>query len=220
MDGKIPRLLTESKEGLVVKKNLFALFSLALIVSLAFVGCQKPDAELKRAEQAISDARADGAAEYAAGDLASAEQLLAEGKELMKKFCYKKAKEKFEEAYRLAMIAKGKKPAGYCPSEGSSGGGTTITKNQSGKPTSHTVVKGECLWRIAEYDQIYDDPFQWPLIYSENRENIDRTANRHGFHQNEENWIFPGQEFSIPRDATTDEIKAARRRAGAPAVQN
>lgn len=202
-----------------MKKNFFALFCLILIVSLAFVGCQKPEEEMKRAEQAISDAKAAGAAEYAAGDLASAEQLLAEGKELMKKFCYQKAKEKFEEAYRLAMIAKGKKPAGACPTEGSSGG-APITKDQSGKPTSHTVVKGECLWRIAEYDQIYDDPFQWPLIYSENRENIDKTANQHGFHQNEENWIFPDQQFSIPRDASTDEIKSARRRAGAPAVQD
>jgi len=82
---------------------------------------------------------------------------------------------------------------------------------------SHTVVKGECLWWIAEYGKIYDDPFQWPLIYDANRDEIDKTANRYGHNQKEEDWIFPGQQFDIPRDASLDDIKAARKRAGAPA---
>ena len=203
-----------------MKKNWFTLSAIAIIMAVMFVGCQKPEQEMKRAQQAISDAKAAGAAEYAAGDLASAEQAMAEGQAQMKKFCYKKAKEKFEEAYRLALIAKGKRPAGAggSASEGAGPGGSSgaIGMGASGKPTSHTVVKGECLWRIAESDQIYDDPFEWPLIYSDNRENIDKTAHQHGFRTQEENWIFPEQQLAIPRDSTTEQIKAARHRAGAP----
>jgi len=33
------------------------------------------------------------------------------------------------------------------------------------RPRNWVVEKGECLWKIAEYEKIYNDPFQWPLIY-------------------------------------------------------
>ncbi|HBE95010.1 MAG TPA: peptidoglycan-binding protein [Desulfovibrio sp.] len=71
-------------------------------------------------------------------------------------------------------------------------------------PTSHTVVKGECLWWISEYKQIYNDPFMWPLIYKANRAQIKKSPNL----------IYPGQNFAIPRDFTLDEAKAARQMAG------
>jgi nucleoid-associated protein YgaU len=201
-----------------MKKNFWVLGSLALIVAIMIGGCKKPDEEMKRAMAAIEEAKKAGAGEYASGDLASAEQLLAEGRELMRQYRYAEAKAKFEEAYRLALSAKGKATSQQGgPGEPKPGGSTPIGKDGSPLPTSHTVVKGECLWRIAEYDQMYDDPFQWPLIYQANRDNIDKTAHQHGFRSNEENWIFPDQQFGIPRDASTDEIKAARKRAGAPA---
>lgn len=46
----------------------------------------------------------------------------------------------------------------------------------------------DCLWRIAEYPEIYGDPFQWPKIYSANRDQI-----------KDPDLIFPGQVFQIPR---------------------
>jgi len=57
------------------------------------------------------------------------------------------------------------------------------------KPTSHTVVKGECLWYIAGYDHIYGNPLQWPLIYKANQDKIKNP-----------DLIYPGQVFVIPRD--------------------
>ena len=72
-------------------------------------------------------------------------------------------------------------------------------------PTSHTVVKGECLWWIAEYKNIYNDPFMWPLIYKANRDKIKNP-----------NLIYPGQVFEIPRDFSLDYLKKCRRSAGAP----
>jgi len=69
----------------------------------------------------------------------------------------------------------------------------------------HVVKRGECLWWIAEYEDIYNDPFLWPLIYTANRDRI-RNPDR----------IYPDQVLRIPRSGhTTDEIREARRRAGA-----
>lgn len=73
-------------------------------------------------------------------------------------------------------------------------------------PTTHTVTKGECLWWIAEYKQVYNDPFMWPLIFKANRGQIDNP-----------DLIYPGQQFEIPRYGfTLDEVKQARKEAGAP----
>jgi len=57
------------------------------------------------------------------------------------------------------------------------------------RPSTHRVVKGECLWFIAGYDQIYANPLQWPLIY---KANMDKIKNP--------DLIYPGQVFIIPRD--------------------
>ena len=72
-------------------------------------------------------------------------------------------------------------------------------------PTSHTVERGECLWWIAEYTEIYNDPFMWPLIYKDNRDKIDNP-----------DLIYPDQVFSIPRDFQKNELTESRREAGAP----
>ncbi|MBE9546754.1 MAG: LysM peptidoglycan-binding domain-containing protein [Proteobacteria bacterium] len=70
----------------------------------------------------------------------------------------------------------------------------------------HVVKKGECLWWIAEYKDIYNDPFQWPLIYDANKDQI-----------RDPDLIYPGQVFKIPRSGyTMEKIKEARRSAGAP----
>ena len=53
---------------------------------------------------------------------------------------------------------------------------------------THKVVKGECLWWIAEYKGIYGDPFKWPVIYKANRHQI-----------KDPDLIYPGQELIIPR---------------------
>jgi nucleoid-associated protein YgaU len=67
---------------------------------------------------------------------------------------------------------------------------------------THSVVRGECLWRIAGYPTIYSDPFLWPLIYSANRDHI-----------KDPDLIFPGQVFSIPRDASKADKDKAKHKA-------
>ncbi|PIE69494.1 MAG: hypothetical protein CSA21_02365 [Deltaproteobacteria bacterium] len=71
-------------------------------------------------------------------------------------------------------------------------------------PTQYQVSKGDCLWWIAEFRQIYNDPFMWPLIYKANRDAI-----------NNPDLIYPGQIFSIPRHFTMNEMTQSRKQAGA-----
>jgi len=55
-------------------------------------------------------------------------------------------------------------------------------------PDTYTVVRGDCLWRIAERDYIYNDPSRWPHIYEANKDKI-----------KDPNLIYPRQVFKIIR---------------------
>jgi len=57
------------------------------------------------------------------------------------------------------------------------------------RPATHVVKKGECLWYIAGYEQIYDNPLKWPVIYKANKDRI-----------RDPDLIYPGQVLVIPRD--------------------
>ena len=79
-------------------------------------------------------------------------------------------------------------------------------KKKKAKVESYVVKKGDCLWRIAKMKGIYNDPFLWMVIYEANKDKI-KNPNR----------IYPGQKLVIPRGGMTmDEIKDARKKAGAP----
>jgi tetratricopeptide (TPR) repeat protein len=71
-------------------------------------------------------------------------------------------------------------------------------------PPIHIVREGETLWSLAKSKKIYNDPFQWPLIYKANRDQIKNPL-----------IIYPGQALKIPRNSTLEEIKDARKEAGA-----
>ncbi|MGM0594788.1 MAG: LysM peptidoglycan-binding domain-containing protein [Pseudomonadota bacterium] len=63
---------------------------------------------------------------------------------------------------------------------------------------SYTVVSGDSLWAISGKGSVYGNPYQWPLIYKANRDKIEDA-----------DLIFPGQQFSIERGASSAEIDAA-----------
>jgi len=60
---------------------------------------------------------------------------------------------------------------------------------------SYTVVKGDCLWRIAKKEDFYGNGFAWPKIYQANRDQIKNA-----------DLIFPKQTFKIPN--LTEEEKS------------
>jgi len=59
---------------------------------------------------------------------------------------------------------------------------------KTGQLTWYEVVNGDCLWNIAKKPSIYGDPWEWPLIFFANRDQIEN-----------ENLIFPRQRLSVPR---------------------
>jgi hypothetical protein len=58
---------------------------------------------------------------------------------------------------------------------------------------SYEVVKGDCLWRIAQKPEHYGNGFAWPVIYKANRDEIKNP-----------DLIYPKQTFKIP-NLTEDE---------------
>lgn len=65
--------------------------------------------------------------------------------------------------------------------------------------------KRECLWRIAAYKDILNDPWKWPSIYRANKSDIDSKFQSYTSRTNDpkyqrpEDLIFPGQVLTIPR---------------------
>ena len=76
----------------------------------------------------------------------------------------------------------------------------------------HEVVKGECLWKIAEREDYYGDPFKWPIIWWENQwteEKVQNLGEDERFHLiKDPDLIFPGQKFTFPMKP--DEAKVAK----------
>lgn len=69
----------------------------------------------------------------------------------------------------------------------------------------YVVKKGDSLWWIAKYKDVYNDPFLWPIIFENNKDTI-KNPNR----------IYPGQKLLIPKKGyKMDEIKMIRKKAGA-----
>ena len=66
----------------------------------------------------------------------------------------------------------------------------------------YTVVRGDSLWKIAGKPEIYGNPYEWPLIYKANADQI-RDADL----------IYPGQVFDIDMNPSPDEVAAAIRHA-------
>ena len=69
--------------------------------------------------------------------------------------------------------------------------------DESKMASEYTVVSGDNLWDISAKDSTYGNPYQWPLIYKANSDQI-----------KDADLIYSGQVFSIPT-ASTSEVDAA-----------
>jgi nucleoid-associated protein YgaU len=84
-----------------------------------------------------------------------------------------------------------------------------VKSNLPDKPSQYTVrlITGrrDCLYRIAEYENIYNDPTQWPKLYRANKGVIDAGYERYvrnveqPKYSRAQDLIFPGQVLDIPR---------------------
>ncbi len=60
------------------------------------------------------------------------------------------------------------------------------------------VVRGDSLWSISGKSDVYNNPYQWPLIYKANRDQI-----------KDADLIYPGQKLTVDRNPTAAEVDAA-----------
>lgn len=84
-----------------------------------------------------------------------------------------------------------------------------VKANLPDKPMQYTVrlipERRDCLYRISAYQEIYNDPAQWPTLYRANKGQIDGGFERYQRNVEEpkysraEDLIFPGQVLDIPR---------------------
>ncbi len=79
----------------------------------------------------------------------------------------------------------------YAQTHGSVEGAAQTTDSE------YTVVNGDNLWDISAKDEVYGNPYQWPLIYKANSDQI-----------KDADLIYPGQVFSVP-SASSAEMDAA-----------
>lgn len=63
---------------------------------------------------------------------------------------------------------------------------------------SYTVFSGDTLWGIAAMNNVYANPYQWPLIYRKNSDQI-----------KDADLIYPGQVFSIDLSPSSSQVDAA-----------
>lgn len=64
-----------------------------------------------------------------------------------------------------------------------------VLKIPRGLPYSWKVYKGESLWKIASYPEVYSSGAKWPVIYRANQDKI-----------KDPNIIHPNMELELPRD--------------------
>jgi nucleoid-associated protein YgaU len=92
--------------------------------------------------------------------------------------------------------------------------GSSYSYSSSPSPSTSTVStytvrlipeRRDCLFRIAGYAEIYNDPMQWPKLYEANRGLIDSTFDRYRSTHPEPKYtraadlIYPGQVLDVPR---------------------
>jgi LysM repeat protein len=81
-------------------------------------------------------------------------------------------------------------------------GVVTASRTPAVQPERYAVQRGDTLWGISGREQIYHNPFMWPLIYKANSQQI-----------RDPDLIFPRQIFVIPRNYAPEEAAAAIQRA-------
>ena len=70
------------------------------------------------------------------------------------------------------------------------------------KGFKYVVKKGDTLWDISAKDDIYGDPFQWPLLFKANRDQIE-----------DPDIIEVDQELDVRQDFSREEVEDAIQKA-------
>ena len=157
------------------------------------------------AKAAIAAAQAAQAPQYAATTFQRAKDALAEAEGQMGQPCnYYKALEAANRAKELADRAKKEAEDEIARLKAEEERRRLEAQRAlDAKPTSYTVAKGDCLWKISAKKDIYENPFLWPLIWDANR----------GLIKDHPDLIYPNWVFKINREYTDVDAKRAEKTA-------
>jgi len=184
------------------------LFSVALLSLGLITGCATTDESTDSsaaAAQAIADAKAANAEAKAVNYewrdtgkiIADAEKKLAAGDADSALALANKAKSQANIAVSQAEFENKKflnsNTVAYVPVKSN-----TFSGGKPGRVDSYSVTRGDNLWNISGKEDVYANPYQWPLIYKTNRSQI-----------KDADLIYPGQVLDIDQNASASEIDAA-----------
>jgi len=190
------------------------LFSVALLSLGLITGCastdEAADSSSTSAEQAIADAKAANAEAKAANYewrdtgkfIKKAEEKLAAGDEEGALKLANKAETQAVTALAQADVENKKflneNAEATSDASSSSSAARGAGAMAGGRVSSYSVVRGDNLWSISGKDEVYADPYQWPLIYKTNRDKI-----------KDADLIHPGQVLDVDQNASASEVDAA-----------
>ncbi|GMR07981.1 MAG: hypothetical protein BMS9Abin26_0986 [Gammaproteobacteria bacterium] len=180
-----------------IKRFLAPLFVVVLAVSF-ISGCastpkdgagtmeDQAKAAIAAASAAISKAASVG------GEWRNSKKILGKAKKALKKGDFKKA-------IKIANKAKRQGELGYAQAMAEKNSrGQKFLGGGGGTAGDYTVASGDSLWSISGKSSVYGNAYQWPLIYKANKGSI-----------KDADLIYPGQNFSIDRNASSADVDAA-----------
>ena len=188
---------------MIIRKTA-RLFSVVLLTLGLITGCASTDETdyAALAEQAIADAKAANAEARALNyEWRDTGDLIKQAEEKYAAEDYQAAIDLANEAKRQAEIAIAQAEAEnkkFLNANTDDSSMDSSAGRREGTVTSYSVVRGDNLWSISGKDEVYADPYQWPLIYKTNRDKI-----------KDADLIYPGQVFDIDQNASAAEIDAA-----------
>jgi nucleoid-associated protein YgaU len=65
-------------------------------------------------------------------------------------------------------------------------------------PSGYTVVKGDCLYKIASKKEIYNNPKMWPVLWDANEKGVVSAPPKVAKTIKNPNLIYPGQVLKVP----------------------
>jgi len=73
-----------------------------------------------------------------------------------------------------------------------------LTEIRAAASMQYEVVRGDSLWAISGKPETYNNPYQWPLIFKANRDQIQDA-----------DLIHPGQTFDVDRNPSASDVESA-----------
>ncbi len=180
-------------------KNMLKLTSMIALVFAVAVGCTSTSDTSGSNEQAAKDAIA--AAKKANKDAKAVGYEWRDTGKIIKKAEKALGADDYDKAIKLANKAKRQAENAIAQEQSESArladmfGGAPPPMASSGQ---YAVATGDNLWNISAKADVYNNPYQWPLIYKTNSGKI-----------KDADLIFPGQVFDINTSPSAAEASAA-----------